>query len=36
MRNAPEVHNSPLTDYLTAAVIIMAITFGPAVVWMLR
>jgi hypothetical protein len=36
MHNAATARPSALTDYLGATVIIMAITFGPAVVWMLE
>jgi hypothetical protein len=35
MRNAEKVGDPPLIDYFTAAVIIMAITFGPVLVWAL-
>ena len=35
MRTATEERHSDLTDYLGAAVIIMATTFGPGVAWLL-
>ncbi len=35
MHNAAKVGDPPLMDYFTAAVIIMAITFGPVLVWTL-
>jgi hypothetical protein len=35
MRNAAKVGDPVVTDYVTAVVIIMAITFGPVVLWML-
>jgi len=35
MRTATQERDSGLTDYLGAAVIIMAATFGPGVAWLL-
>jgi hypothetical protein len=35
MRTATQERDSGLTDYLGAAVIIMATTFGPGVAWLL-
>jgi hypothetical protein len=35
MHNAADMHHSAVTDYVAAAVVVMAIAFGPVVVWLL-
>lgn len=35
MHNAADMPHSALADYVAAAVVVMAVAFGPAVVWLL-
>jgi hypothetical protein len=35
MHNAADMRHSAVTDYVAAAVVVMAIAFGPVVAWLL-
>ena len=35
MHNAADMPHSALADYVAAAVVVMAVAFGPVVVWLL-